>query len=191
VNQLTRKIKSHRTAVAARKVCRAIFAALVGSRTEETCMPLKPYSLDLPRVHALLALYNGTRAELIRYRDLQWHVTAYIVGLQGAFLILIANDKFRSLWSTFWRGILTMILFALAFIGMAFIWIFYGKFKEHRERRSKLDKLLGFQDSEVFAVDGPALLPEERMGTNKIYPILFTLLIGLMGVVTIIAAVKI
>ena len=115
-------------------------------------MPLTNYHLDVPRIHVLVALYNSTRSELSRYRDIQWHVTAYIVGLQGAFLALITNDKFRSLWSSFGRGMLTAVLVALAGAGIALIWIFYSKFKEHRVRRATLDKIFGFQQPGIFSV---------------------------------------
>jgi len=152
---------------------------------------VKDVSPGFTPVHVLVSLYNNTRSELMRYRDIQWHVTAYIVGLQGAFLVLIVNDRFRSLWSAFGRGIVTAILVALAGVGISLIWIFYGKFKEHRVRRATLDSMLGFREKGMFADGVGALLPEEKVGTNKIYPVLFTSLIGVMAFVTIYAAVKI
>src|SRR6266511_2983782 len=124
-------------------------------------MPLPEYHLDERRIRALVALYSSTRTEITRYRDYEWRITAYALALFGASIALSLNDKFRSLWSERAKGVLAVLVVLIGVIACVFILYFNRKFGQHRDRRQRLDDILGFTKPGVFADDPKALLPVE------------------------------
>jgi glucan phosphoethanolaminetransferase (alkaline phosphatase superfamily) len=159
-------------------------------------MPLSPYHLDEARLRVLVALYNNTRAEITRYRDYTWKITAYVVTILGAILALSVNSRFLSLWSEMIRNMFRILVVLFSIAGSVLIWYFNRKFTNHRTTRAELDKLFGFFEMGKFS---EGVILKEKVGKenkkvgkeNPVYHYLFIGFIALVALVVIVSMQKV
>jgi hypothetical protein len=151
-------------------------------------MPLPEYKLDERRVLALTALYAETRKEITRYRDYEWRITSYAVALFAGCIALGLNKEFSDLWNGTIKGVFMTLLALTTIVAFCFLLHSHYKYIEQRKRRTMLDKILGFSSKGFFEEGSTeALVGEQTITSWKSmwYPIAFFLLIGIVGVLTI------
>ncbi|MBU4037627.1 MAG: hypothetical protein KKA35_14470 [Proteobacteria bacterium] len=73
--------------------------------------------------------------EITRYRDLEWQLSAYSIGISIAIILFAQNSDTKNLIAPWVEGLSIGIMITLLFIGQIHI---HQRLNEYRERRSLL-----------------------------------------------------
>lgn len=112
------------------------------------------------KVAILTTIFNQANSEIIRYRDLEWKVTAWIVAIQvGVISSLTALPLNRYVLPNVARLLYCGFIFIVAAYGIWHIIHVHRQLTKERKIRKKLEHVLGFYTEGLYTKD--TLLPVE------------------------------
>lgn len=145
--------------------------------------------LNPTAVEALTVLYTNTNSYILQYRQFAFQAGVYTVGLLGGCIGLALNDRFKSLWSEKTRGFLLAVLLIFSAVATTFICIVNHKCILYKERRTRLEQVLGFCNSDHLGIREPLITgsASRSVGGNWKYAAAFCLLIGIVTFLAMVA----
>jgi hypothetical protein len=120
--------------------------------------------IDMPnkenreKVASIIALYNHTFSEIVRYRDLEWKITAWSIGLLAGVVAVIKWFDFETIPCGF-RTLITIFSITTAVYCVWHIHFVHKQLTIQRQKRRDIEKLLGFFTPGRY--DTNSLLPEK------------------------------
>lgn len=117
--------------------------------------------------NAIIALYNHTHDEITRYRDMEWKITAWIVGLIAAIVAVTHLAPIQSGHKSLVQTILGISTLVAAGYGIGHILFAHKNLTWNRRLRRKLDKILKFFDKDFY--NNVTILPEHWKDKNVSY----------------------
>lgn len=118
--------------------------------------------ISTDRVNAVLAKYNQVCGEITRYRNYEWQITAWVVGL----LVGTAHLATHELDCLTCRMQFAAILVVLAVLigGCCHLGFVHTRLTQMRGLCNHLEEMLGFHLEGVYEVDKTAVPPAWRSG---------------------------
>jgi len=136
------------------------------------------------KVTALIALYNQTFAEVVRYRDMEWKITAWTVALLAG--VIGATRFSKSPVTPCLRELLIVFSILVAAYGIWHVYYAHHQLTKQRQRRRECERILRFHDRGIYYQD--AVLPVEWATTPVRSAPSIAHLIAWCGVIASVAA---
>jgi hypothetical protein len=128
--------------------------------------------IDMPnpenreKVASIIALYNHKFSETVRYRDMEWKITALSVGLLAGIVTAIKWFSPPNVSCSF-RIILSALALAITAYSCWHLHYVHRRLTEERRRCRKIEDVLGFFSSGIY--DKDSILPPSWAGQTISY----------------------
>lgn len=118
--------------------------------------------LDYHSRESLLALYHETWSEISRLREYEWKIGYYFLSIALGLIILVFNDAFQGILSTWLQIVITFVQVVTAFFAIYYLEQTHSFLTQQRNFRRRIEEILGYFDKNTYDVE--SILPSDWKG---------------------------